>query len=477
MNARSLLLPPPCGPVSLKSTPKWKSSTYDSTSLREPIFEALESIVYPILTLPPEITAEIFQQHFNGLHSVDDDRWRVDLHTASRAGPLFLAQVCKAWLTIALSMLFMWSRIRVFSSEQTLPGKQKLLQCWLPRAGDHPLYLDIMGYLDCRQSELLFPTLASYSAQWRTFSCYLQTPISFPINQVQGHVPLLRKLRLGLKEASRAAALITAFSDAPQLREVELLYLPPTWISLPWAQLTRLVCFGQNIEQCAEVLSHTANLERLSVDLKGFTRGVQPTPVRLDNLHTLEIMDSFERTLKVLPYLTLPALRHLHATLPSDAPSLAPLRTLLARSGCTLHSISLYSNSTFAIPCLAALGTASEVSLPTLNWASSDLAALFDRIATDPTFLPHIRSLSLLRCETTIPYVEMCDMLVARWYERGSKPKLDSFRLVRGAGDSDQPPDPATSEKLWAMVDEGLNIHIESLHKSERSYQLEFNNF
>ncbi|KAJ7484916.1 hypothetical protein B0H11DRAFT_2413897 [Mycena galericulata] len=259
------------------------------------------------------------------------------------------------------------------------------------------------------------------------------------------------------RESRRGRA---AFSDAPELRAVELLNLPPEWISLPWAQLTSLDLGGQNVAQCVEVLSLTPNLEVLSVDLAALPRNSQPTAVRLDHLNTLKVWISYAKKLSLLAYITVPALKHLHLTLPSDPP-IAPLPSLLARSECTLHSISLDANFKFAIPALEAMGMVSEVSLP---WTESDLGPFFDRIATDPTFLPHIRSLSLPNCETAIPYTSLCDMLVTRWYERGDQPKLDSFRLIRRGGDADTSPNSTLSDKLCALVDDGLDIHIVSMH-------------
>jgi hypothetical protein len=129
-----------------------------------------------------------------------------------------------------------------------------------------------------------------------------------------------------------------------------------------------------------------------------------------------------------------------------------------------LLSISLYSDFEFAIPALAAMHSISEVSFRGIHWDSSDLTSLFDRIATDPTFLPHIRSLSLPSCHSAIPYTSLCDMLVTRWYERDDQPTIASFRLIRPTGKADASPNPTISVKLCALVDDGLDIHIVSMH-------------
>ncbi|KAJ7649542.1 hypothetical protein DFH06DRAFT_1421105 [Mycena polygramma] len=56
---------------------------------REHISNALKSVVYPVLTIPPEIIAEIFK------HCVD---------TAGIKQSLVLASICRAWRQIALDL-------------------------------------------------------------------------------------------------------------------------------------------------------------------------------------------------------------------------------------------------------------------------------------------------------------------------------------------------------------------------------------
>ncbi|KAJ7469025.1 hypothetical protein FB451DRAFT_1560096 [Mycena latifolia] len=422
---------------------------------------ALESVVYPILTLPPEITGEIFLQYLEGLH-IDDDRPRlVDIH--ARAGPLLLAQICRAWRSIAVGLPSMWSRPRLYS---TKTRTQNLLQCWLARAGRHPLDLDIIASFSSNHTtERLFPTISPYSTQWRTFSCHLQFPILFLINEIQGRIPLLRELTIsGPENGHDRLATVTAFSNAPQLRRVELLHMPSGLISLPWGQLTHLECFAQDIAQCVDILHHTPRLETLSVDLDALPRGA-PAPVRLDHLRKLIVRDSFRKTLNLLGYLASPALTELDVLIPDDGAPLERLIAFLTRSTFKLRYIPLDCSYPFIIPALTAVGTVSEVSIPTIN-STKDLADIFD-IATDRTFLPRLRSLSFEQCWKPIPYAEMCDMLEARWCGRGTESyssKLDSFRLLRRQGDPDCPPTPLLSARLRVLEDDGLKIHIAYLN-------------
>ncbi|KAJ7241350.1 hypothetical protein B0H12DRAFT_1024223, partial [Mycena haematopus] len=66
---------------------------------RSSILSELNLVVYPVLTLPPEITAQIFL-------------WCVDvelrlLQTPSVA-PLLLTQICRDWRALALSTPALW---------------------------------------------------------------------------------------------------------------------------------------------------------------------------------------------------------------------------------------------------------------------------------------------------------------------------------------------------------------------------------
>ncbi|KAJ7693884.1 hypothetical protein B0H17DRAFT_840283, partial [Mycena rosella] len=60
----------------------------------------LDAIVYPVLTLPPEITSEIF------VHCLPDRRkWDV---VNPKEAPLLLMHVCSAWRNITISTPALW---------------------------------------------------------------------------------------------------------------------------------------------------------------------------------------------------------------------------------------------------------------------------------------------------------------------------------------------------------------------------------
>ncbi|KAJ7797341.1 hypothetical protein B0H14DRAFT_3548551, partial [Mycena olivaceomarginata] len=121
----------------------WPSNTgYNLTaaiSFLEPILDAvrtrlqdvqnqLDSIVYPVLTLPPEMTSEIF------IHCLPSEPEIVFPDDA----PLLLTRVCRAWRQIAISTPALWA---TFVAEETdsIPRLAEIAKTWLKRAQKHPL--------------------------------------------------------------------------------------------------------------------------------------------------------------------------------------------------------------------------------------------------------------------------------------------------------------------------------------------------
>ncbi|KAJ7691356.1 hypothetical protein B0H17DRAFT_1133873 [Mycena rosella] len=182
----------PCGRVSPKSTRKWKgfkrewrSSDSDSAAgqqererlqtkmaevkfslgglaaVRNAMAREIASIVYPILSIPPEIAAQIFMDYIAA--GADSDRegpWLVKFPRAE-GGPLLLARVCAAWREIILTLHALWSRLKVTRVQANTP---KLLQFWLARAGGRPLDIDTRG-VDFNTGSL-FATLAMSEKSW-----------------------------------------------------------------------------------------------------------------------------------------------------------------------------------------------------------------------------------------------------------------------------------------------------------------------
>ncbi|KAJ7256108.1 hypothetical protein C8J57DRAFT_1075220, partial [Mycena rebaudengoi] len=86
-----------------------------------------DSIIYPVLTLPTEITVEIFR------HTLPPNP-----DPSSLEAPLLLGQICQQWREIALNAHELWQSLS-FSKHRSTP----LLQMWLSRSGNSPLNYSI----------------------------------------------------------------------------------------------------------------------------------------------------------------------------------------------------------------------------------------------------------------------------------------------------------------------------------------------
>ncbi|KAJ7477692.1 hypothetical protein FB451DRAFT_192185 [Mycena latifolia] len=275
---------------------------------KQAVLDSLESVIYPILTLPPEITSEVFLNY-------------VDSHPSH--SPLCLASVCRAWRAVALSVAALWTHFQAGSSNagSNFPAENlaNRLRCWLPRAGSLRLTLRIVLPGLSSQDDT-FSILAEHASQWMDLNLTSDTALSFPVGSIHAPLSSLKKVRLDIHvwpDAGRSC--ILAFLDAPQLRDVEIYGLSFPQISLPWIQLTILKLEGQSVAQCLEILEHSPHLEELSVTASFLSWGAPPalTPRTLLRLRTLKL--SSDPDVELLGHLTLPALDSLDLSELSDS--------------------------------------------------------------------------------------------------------------------------------------------------------------
>ncbi|KAJ7660800.1 hypothetical protein DFH06DRAFT_1193312 [Mycena polygramma] len=386
------------------------------TTARNSVLDSLNSIVYPILTLPNEITTEIF------LNYVSDYPLRLPESYRQLAGPPLLASVCRSWRHVALHLPAIWSNITVNSDFTTT----MLLQCCLARAKARPLALntDLEG-----SNAEVFVALAAYSMQWEIFECDVILPLLFSDDGVRGRTPILKKLVVSRHGGrSNDVSPLTAFSEAPQLREVDLEEMSTRSISLPWAQLTQLTCRSNNSVEIAEMLHLTTRLEKLVLFNLYSSPGSAPAPpICLHYLHTLELL--YITSLDVLDRFTLPALKTL--ALEGSSALLPTLLQFFARSaaGHELRSVSMTDvGLSFVDQVLAAVPGVINVQLCIHRaWLWDEhLIPLLQRCTTDAEFLPNLETLSVEWYTRAVP-AQVVEMLEARW--GGGSRKLKSFKL------------------------------------------------
>ncbi|KAJ7274148.1 hypothetical protein C8J57DRAFT_1062663, partial [Mycena rebaudengoi] len=93
----------------------------------------LDSIVYPVLTIPLEVTSNIFEQ------SIPED----SPHPSPENAPLLLTQICRQWRATALATPSLWQYIRLELPPWYYVGQneggERLLQMWLENSAKLPL--------------------------------------------------------------------------------------------------------------------------------------------------------------------------------------------------------------------------------------------------------------------------------------------------------------------------------------------------
>ncbi|KAJ7262933.1 hypothetical protein C8J57DRAFT_1719165 [Mycena rebaudengoi] len=429
---------------------------------RHAILRKLGAVVYPVLTLPSDVTAEIFMHYLGNFPDISYD-YNIKTHP-----PLLLASVCKAWRRLALSFPRLWASLGMYWPPESVIRREQLLQCWLPRAGGCPIDLGLSGS-DLTPS--MCDTVAQYGSRLRNLSISEKSATQFSLATQRNELcfAALKTLTVDVDGTfDEDGVTITAFSDAPQLREV---YIPRgslSFIKLPWNQLTTL-----DLEETLslKVLKQTPNLEVLSFstsdsDDEDSDDAWTIVPIVLTKLHTLKIGPfSTFADCNVLHGITLPALRTLEVGQHLD---IEPLRSLISRSSCALQTMHLYDRSAQeTIECLRLSETLEHLTLEFVSrWADfagedesgmeNEYSDLFHFLEDGQ--LPALKTLSFHDFPVHIDAALLTSMLNSRRESRGVA-RLESFRLAFHHAERCYEEDHVSN--LRSLLTDGSSIHIE----------------
>ncbi|KAJ7694584.1 hypothetical protein B0H17DRAFT_1199109 [Mycena rosella] len=416
---------------------------------KEGLLRRLDSIIYPVLTIPPEVTSEIF------FHDVDTDTHRPD--------PLRLASVCRTWRAIALSTPRLWN---YFSSGPTRIRSTEVLSSrlhsWLPRAGNLPLTLSIESPKLSSDGAIL-AILAQYAAQWISLDLTSYMPISSPIDKIRTPLSSLKKIKLHIPSLrGGVSTCIMAFLDAPQLREAYLHGLSLTQVSLPWIQLTKLQLFGLSLGECLDILEQTPHLEDLSFAPITLHGPSIPSPRTIIGLRALHLMS--DESCAILDHLTLPALNDLNLYRLSNE-GVTRVESFVARSGCSVRVLELsHTMFTETYICVRNLPSLTEVTLQFPPWPSANFSQLFDRMAECKSPLPALESFNVNYCLEDIDVCSLAAMISARWTGVQGAAKLKSFSFSHRGDPRDLSVEQSLGE-LRALRLQGLKMDVGWLPK------------
>ncbi|KAJ7484040.1 hypothetical protein B0H11DRAFT_2416307, partial [Mycena galericulata] len=223
---------------------------------RDKCHEELATYKYPVLSLPAEITSEIFTQFLPAYPERS-----LLFGTLS---PSFLCRICRQWRYVALSTPVLWNALRLDLNFPRLYEEQlHLLELWLQRSGGSPLSLELLhNRRSTNDSTASFvKAIVHHAHRWEEIHLIL------PQNEFQhitGPMPLLCNVFVGpteYHEPELGVAPVVLFAQAPKLKDVALhLTFNPFTITLPWSQITTLTA-TLVVQEAIAILHDTPAIE------------------------------------------------------------------------------------------------------------------------------------------------------------------------------------------------------------------------
>ncbi|KAJ6515330.1 hypothetical protein C8R45DRAFT_956126 [Mycena sanguinolenta] len=430
---------------------------------RTAVERELNATVYPVLSLPPEIMAEIF---IHCLPPFVNLGWWYEYGIVA---PILFTRVCHAWRDIALATPVLWSTLTIIFPHGPLSQRlsSDFIYRWLARAGQCPLSIVFRDDGTGSEIALLTNVIQRYSPQIRYLELHTTKRQVHKLG-LDVDFPLLESAFLRSEYDSHDVDdELVLLSNAPRLTEF---YLDPVVpdditrpVTLPWSQLTKY----HGIMQSFRFFDKLPNLTEATCFLK-FPLGSSLTGVTHPRLSSLTVNDPGVGD--ILANLTLPALQHLDISAKDEYQD---LEAFLLRSSPPLVSLSTRGtdNDCDWSRCLAPVAK----TLQTLffNSPSADfLATIFPDQDSSPlsrSSLPNLRALSLE------PVVRDCKLgyhgLIRFLYSRSSRfDHLRSFRLVWDsspfldddcwAGQGDTGKWDKISNHLSVLMSTGLDIYL-----------------
>ncbi|KAJ7633173.1 hypothetical protein FB45DRAFT_1148727 [Roridomyces roridus] len=228
---------------------------------RQNLRQDLADYKYPVLTLPTEITSEIFIR-FVPWHSR-----LVDYNS-----PAFLLQICRHWRDVALTTPALWSSFWLCIYDEPVQIQLRKLQTWLQRSKDYPLSFHIQCVYGPRHQAMdpIIDAVVSHASRWQHVNIFLPSIEKF--GRLVGPMPLLRSACVDVEDWGRgkeATVAVALFTEAPNLKHAFLHVLfEPSRLALPWSQLTTLTAEFLFPAQAIEILCNAKLLQYCSMTIR-----------------------------------------------------------------------------------------------------------------------------------------------------------------------------------------------------------------
>ncbi|KAJ6504355.1 hypothetical protein DFH09DRAFT_1201440, partial [Mycena vulgaris] len=418
----------------------------------------LDSIIYPVLTLPPEITSEIF------IHCVPPVRSRDVVDPG--AAPLLLLHVCLAWRQIAVSTPTLWTTLTI-EAQGIQPHFVEIVDTWLTRARQCPLSVKIVTPLTkIDDFDGFLETFSRHSGGMRSLELNLTVG---DFDKMDGHrlaFPLLQTLSTRVVTWDGEVGM-KVFEHVPMLREVWMHFAPPSFFTLPWHQLTKFTGEFFTIPECLEALHFMPNIVECCFAAHPqheLTDLICHTKIESFTLFESSEVGEIARSTDILGFLTLPNLQTLEILDPDpDDFDSHYFQSFLSRSAPPLRKLTIRGEVTIPLAALLAVRGLTHLTIwhPSLVF----IVTLFDSFGRDRSLVPQLQKLSFLGCIGLASVSQIADLTAQPITERNNNPgefaPLQSFRVVSPPG---IPVDLrlATSTMLafQKLKAEGMDIHI-----------------
>ncbi|KAF8208460.1 hypothetical protein K438DRAFT_1812257 [Mycena galopus ATCC 62051] len=300
--------------------------------------ERLDSYKYPVLTLPTDITTEIF------IHFLPPYPDYAPL--AGHESPTLLAQICREWREIALETPTLWRAMSPSDPSISFELKAHLVDTWLSRSRCCPLSIHFSKYdfdAELHAIEIL-SALVPHRTRWEHLDLTL-SPSHIAI--IQGSMPLLCHLDLTVLSDLND---IATFSPAPLLRSITLCATTPLRFVFPLQQITSLNLYAVFRSDYVAILQQTSNLVHCELRVefdRGDSRDLPPEhAIELPRLESLVLTnDETPDGVGFLNDFLVPALRSLRIgkSFLGAAP-IDELASFISKSGCKLQRVCLISS-------------------------------------------------------------------------------------------------------------------------------------
>ncbi|KAJ7064318.1 hypothetical protein C8F01DRAFT_1022329 [Mycena amicta] len=310
---------------------------------REQVAGSLTHAVYPVLTLPNEITSDIFVACLPAHGRV---------RPSPSAAPLLLAQICRHWRGVALATTELWSSLdieMIHGSRRTAivrPGNPSLYELWFSRANKRPLALTIHQPDPWDDRSFEHDKLPPFFFALVPRLGRLEADIS--ASQLARLIPSHRSLSLTnlehLAAPVGACDLPTLLQRVPKLKTLHIREAPSA-DAVSRLSLPTLTSLHIEFAYAPITLSMFFEILRRCPLLEHFRGAVKSSPACAEKHITLSTLTSFELKggdIGVFELITLPNLRTLlFSARDRSEGTVEIIRPFLVRSSCAVTQLTL----------------------------------------------------------------------------------------------------------------------------------------